>query len=50
MACVFADDAYLIGPGRFPGVVVRAPESWMVTVLAAEVGDYTVALGATEYT
>ncbi len=50
MACVFADDAYLIGPGRFPGVVVRAPESWVVTVLAAEVGDYTVALGATEYT
>lgn len=48
-ACVYADDAYLTGPGRFPGVVVRAPETWVVTVLAAQVGAYTVTLGGANY-
>jgi hypothetical protein len=48
-ACVYADDAYLIGPGHFPGVVVRSPESWVVTVLASAVGNYTVTLGGAGY-
>lgn len=40
--CVYADDAYLVA--RFPAVVVRTPERWRVTVLAAEAGAYTVTL------
>jgi len=45
--CVFADDAYLIA--AFPGVVVLAPETWLVTVLAAQAGTYKVLLGAAQY-
>jgi len=45
--CVFADDAYLIA--AFPGVVVLTPETWLVTVLAAQVGTYKVLLGAAQY-
>lgn len=45
--CVYADDAYLIA--QFPGVVVLAPETWLVTVLAAQVGQYSVSLGASQY-
>lgn len=46
-ACVFADDAYLIA--AFPGVVVLTPETWLVTVEAAQVGAYKVLLGAAQY-
>ena len=45
--CVYADDAYLIF--SFPGVVVTLPEKWLVTVLAAQVGEYAVNLGASAY-
>ena len=45
--CVYADDAYLIA--AFPGVVVTLPEKWLVTVLAAQVGEYAVNLGASAY-
>lgn len=45
--CVYADDAYLIA--AFPGVVVTAPETWLVTVLAAQAGQYAVLLGASGY-
>jgi len=38
--CVYADDAYLIA--AFPGVVVTLPEKWLVTVLAAPVGESAV--------
>lgn len=38
--CEYADDAYLIA--HFPALVVRAPEQWLVTVLTANEGDYTV--------
>lgn len=38
--CVYADDAYLVA--HFPAVVVRVPERWLVTVVVAEAGDYSV--------
>lgn len=38
--CEYADDAFLIA--HFPALVVRAPEQWLVTVLTANQGDYTV--------
>lgn len=38
--CEYADDAYLVA--HFPALVVRAPEQWLVTVLAAQTGDYMV--------
>lgn len=38
--CAYADDAYLVG--HFPALLVKAPEQWLVTVLAAQTGDYTV--------
>ena len=48
MTCTHADDAYLIA--AFPQVVVRVPERWLVTVLAAAAGDYTVALAGAPFT
>lgn len=42
MTCTFADDAFLIA--AFPGVVKRTPEQWVVAVLAAAVGNYTVTI------
>lgn len=45
--CTFADDAYLTA--HFPGVVNYAAEVWLVTVLAAQVGPYTVTLGGVPY-
>lgn len=45
--CVYADDAYLIA--AFPGVVVLTPETWLVAVLAAAAGEYSVSLGAAQY-
>ncbi len=47
MTCTYADDAYLIA--AFPGVVVRTPEMWLVTVLAAQVGAYTVTLAGAPF-
>jgi len=44
---VYADDDYLVA--AFPGVVVLTPETWLVTVLAAAVGEYSVSLGAAQY-
>ena len=45
--CVYADDAHLIA--TFPGVVVTTPETWLVTVLVAQAGQYAVLLGAAQY-
>lgn len=44
---MYADDAYLIA--AFPGVVVTTPEQWLVTVLAAQAGEYAVLFGASEF-
>lgn len=45
--CVYADDAYLIA--AFPGVVVRTPETWLVAVVAAQVGAYAVGLSGAPF-
>lgn len=47
MACVPADDAYLIQ--AFPAVVLLAKEQWLVNVLAAQEGDYTVTLKGADF-
>ena len=47
MACTFADDAYLIA--AFPFVVARTPERWLVVVVSAEVGGYSVTLGGASF-
>ena len=47
MACTFADDAYLVA--AFPPVVVRTAERWLVVVVAALAGAYTVVLGGASF-
>ena len=47
MSCVFADDAYLIA--AFPPVVVRTAERWLVVVVTAMAGAYTVVLGGADF-
>mgnify|MGYP003654407934 CR=1 FL=1 len=47
MACTFADDAYLVA--AFPPVVVRTAERWLVVVVAALAGAYTVVLGGADF-
>lgn len=42
MTCTHADDAYLIA--AFPGVVVRAPEKWLINTVSALPGPYTVTM------
>jgi hypothetical protein len=47
MACTPADDAYLIQ--LFPGVVITVREDWLVTILLASEGTYTVTLKGVPY-
>jgi len=47
MSCTFADDAFLIA--AFPGVVKRTPEQWVVAVLSAAVGNYTVNISSAAF-
>ena len=47
LACDILDA--LAAAGYVPAVVVTMPEKWLVTVLAAQVGEYAVNLGASAY-
>lgn len=47
MTCIPADDAYLIS--LFPAVVQRQREKWMITVLAAQEGEYSVSLAGASF-
>jgi hypothetical protein len=47
VTCTLADDAYLIA--AFPGVVVRAPEKWLVAIVTALEGAYTVNMQAVPF-
>jgi hypothetical protein len=47
MACIPADDAFLIA--AFPGVVQRQRERWVVTVLDAAVGEYSVTINTAQF-
>ena len=43
MTCTPADDDFL--KTAWPGVVITTPEKWLVNVLSAQVGQYSVLLG-----
>ena len=45
--CVFADVAFVLQ--AFPGAAVIGPEVWAVNVLAAQAGEYVVAVQGGEY-
>ena len=45
--CVFADVAFVLA--AFPGAAVIGPEVWAVNVLAAQAGEYVVAVQGGEY-
>lgn len=47
MDCTPPTDDYLIT--AFPGVVLRTPEKWLVTVLASQVGAYDVEMGGASF-
>lgn len=47
LSCTPPDDAYLIA--AFPGVVLRTPEKWLVTVLAAQQGAYDIEMGGASF-
>lgn len=46
-ACVYADVAFVLS--AFPGAAVVGPEVWAVNVLAAQTGEYVVAVQGGEY-